>query len=37
MDCHPSNNEDNEMTIASGLLQQHIETRSSTTMRDGKR
>jgi ketosteroid isomerase-like protein len=26
MDCHPSNNEDNEMTIASGLLQQHIQT-----------
>jgi len=26
MDCHPSNNEDNEMTIASDLLQQHIQT-----------
>jgi ketosteroid isomerase-like protein len=26
MDCHPSNNEGNEMTIASDLLQQHIET-----------
>jgi ketosteroid isomerase-like protein len=26
MDCHPSNNEGNEMTIASDLLQQHIQT-----------
>jgi hypothetical protein len=26
MDCHPSNNEDTEMTIASDLLQQHIQT-----------
>jgi len=26
MGCHPSNNEDNEMTISPGLLQQHIQT-----------
>src|SRR4051794_27994891 len=26
MDCHPSNHEDHEMTIASDLLQQHLQT-----------